>query len=351
LASADQPTGLLASDRPANFVDPALDDSVRPLPPIEPFDGSAPAAQDQTPQTPGGPGMGYGMGGRGAPGYSVLWFPGAAVKGTDDRWAMVGQDFRFMAPMRQDGPNILMLSGGVSQRLIDTDVLMPDSRAAYPDNLWNVTLGLMYMRTLSEGRMFSCGVNIGSASDRPFGSINEMNVSTMAMYRRPSGPRNAWTFGVMYSPTGEIQFPIPMVSYFWNPSDQFQANLGVPFMATYRPSDRWTFEASYMPIHTINARALYKLSDRLRLVGGYSWSNEAYSLYDRTNDNDRFFLYDQRVSLGIETRLNSWLTADLTGGYAFGRYSYVGAQWDSTQYDRVDIANGPFMILSAGLRR
>jgi hypothetical protein len=297
-----------------------------------------------------GPGMGPGMGNHGPVSYETIWFPSVPVKRQPSDWGLVGQNFSLMYPLWVDLPNALMITGGVNNRLIDTGAILPDSRQPYPDNLWNVRLGMMYMRQLDAGRMFSFGVNVGSASDRPFASIREMDVSVMAMYRRPSGERNAWTFGLMYSPMGEIQFPMPMISFNWNPSDKFNANLGLPFMFNYRPNDRWTFEASYMPIHTINAKCGYRLSDKLRIAGGYSWSNEVYMLYDRTDNSDRFFLYDQRVTLGLESPIASWLNVELTGGYAFNRYSYTGRQWDSVQYDRVDIDNGPFLMLRACFR-
>jgi hypothetical protein len=299
-----------------------------------------------------GPGMGLpGMGGQGPVSYKTTWFPGVSVKGQAGDWGLVGQDFSFMCPVWIDSPNAVMLTGGVGHRLIDTDVRLPDSQQAYPDNLWNVRLGLMYVRQLDAGRMISCAVNVGSASDRPFASLDEMNVGLMAMYRRPSGERNAWMFGLMYSPTSEIQFPIPAVSFNWNPSDQFQANVGVPFMFRYRPTDRWTFEASYMPIRTIKAGCSYRLTEEMKIVGGYSWSNEVYMLADRADNSDRFFLYDQRVKLGLESGLGRWVTVELAGGYAFDRYSYSGEQWDSHEYDRVDMASGPFLTLGASMRR
>jgi hypothetical protein len=298
----------------------------------------------------GPPGMGPGMGNQGPISFQSIWFPSVPVKGQAADWGLVGENFSLMHPLWVDLPNALMITGGVNNRLINTGAVLPDSHQPYPDNLWDVRLGLMYMRLLDAGRMLSFAVNVGSASDRPFASIEEMNASVMAMYRLPSGERNAWMFGLMYSPTSEIQFPIPSVSYSWNPSDQFHANLGLPFMFNYRPDDRWTFEASYMLIHTINAKCSYRLTDSLKIVGGYSWSNEIYMLYDRPEENDRFFLYDQRVSLGLESALYKHLTGELTGGYAFNRFSYTGAQWDSVQYDRVDIANGPFIILRGCLR-
>ena len=36
----------------------------------------------------------------------------------------------------------------------------------------------------------------------------------------------------------EIQFPIPSVSYSYNPSDQFHVNIGLPFLFIYKPTDQ-----------------------------------------------------------------------------------------------------------------
>lgn len=336
-------------------------DLIQRLPPVECPEALGPCfesevivvpdGQDEAGQKPPTGGPGQGPDAKPPVSYKVLWFPSVSLEGQQGTWGLVGQDFAFMAPLYMGPPNIVLLTGGVNNRLISTNAVMPDSHQPYPDNLWDVRLGLTYIRQLTEGRSLTCGINIGSASDRPFGSLQEMNVSGMAMYRRPSGERNAWLLGAIYSPTSEIQFPIPLVAYNWNPNDQFQANLGLPFSLSYRPDDRWTFEASYMLIHTINVKASYRLADWLKIVGGYASADDIYSLYDRQSNKDRFFLYNQRVSLGLESSLTKCATIELTGGYAFDRYSYVGRQWDSVQYDRVDIANGPFLMLNGSLRR
>ena len=299
-----------------------------------------------------GPGMpGMGPGGQGPISYRTFWFPSVPVKGQAGDWGLVGQDFSLAHPLWVDLPNTVMVTASVRNRLINTDAILPDSHKEYPSELWNAQVGLMYMRQLSGDRMIGGGVSLGSASDHPFASIQEMNVSMNAMYRIPSGERNAWMFMLMYSPMGEIQFPIPGVSYSYNPSDQFHANIGLPFMFSYKPTDRWTFEASYMLIHTIHVKAIYKIAERLNAFAGYDWSNETYMLQDRTNEKDRFFLYDQRVVLGLNMPVTSWLTAELVGGYAFNRYSFIGQQWDSVGTDRVDIDPGPFVSLSVSLRR
>ena len=106
-----------------------------------------------------------------------------------------------------------------------------------------------------------------------------------------------------------------------------------------------------MLIHTIHAKASYKIAERVNAFAGYDWSNEVYTLEDRVVDSDRFFLYDQRVTLGLDFPVTSWLSAELVGGYAFNRFSFSGSQWDSVGTDRVDIDPGPFMSFGVSVRR
>ena len=93
-----------------------------------------------------------------------------------------------------------------------------------------------------------------------------------AMLRIPQGEHNAWLFTLMYSPMGELNFPVPGVAFSWNPSPQFHANIGLPLMVMWRPTDDWQFQASYMLIRTIHLKAQYRFTRqaaglrRLRLV-------------------------------------------------------------------------------------
>jgi hypothetical protein len=194
------------------------------------------------------------------------------------------------------------------------------------------------------------GLNLGSASDRPFASIDEMFVAAMAFLRIPSGERNAWMLSVMYSPTNELRFPIPGVAYQYAPSDDFHLNIGLPFSIMCRPTERLTLEASYMPIHTIHAKAKYKIVDWLAAFAAYDWAFEAYSLADRVQFDQRFFMYDQRVAAGLESNIGEHGFVELASGLVFDRYSFEGRQWDTTQFNRVTFGNGPFVTLQAGLR-
>jgi hypothetical protein len=92
----------------------------------------------------------------------------------------------------------------------------------------------------------------------------------------------------MYSPVGNLNFPIPGVAYVWNPSDALHVSVGLPLSVVWRPVDDLTINLSYMPLTTVNARATYGLVDKVFVFGGFEWLQEAYLLADRENTQDRF---------------------------------------------------------------
>lgn len=322
-----------------------------PLPPQT----DVPSA-DKTPAGPkreGSP-MDLPMGGMGAGSgpfqYRTIWFPDAPVTGQAARWGMIGQDLSVMLPVYTSKPDFVCVSAGVDQRHIETSAQLLDTHREYPENLWNVRLGLNYFRTLDNGWVTGAMVNVGSASDRPFASINEITAGFIGFLRMPSGDRHAWLFSLMYSPTSELGFPLPGVALDYHPSDDFRANIGLPLSVMYRPAEDWTLDASYFPIRTIRVKATRRFGESLSVFASYDWSNESYFLYDRAEYDDRFFLYDQRVSLGVQYKLTPQLTLDFSTGYSFDRYSYEGNVWGTRQYDRVQLGSTPFAAFRTGWR-
>jgi hypothetical protein len=342
--------------------------SPRRLPPVEMEGITAsedapvlPPPTNEKPKANALPGMGMGMPGqRMSPfQYRAVWAPTTPVSGQNANFMMIDQSLSLAAPLGMPKKDDSMLgrpaggwilSASVRNRTIETEALMPDTDTPYPDELWNVNMGLMYFRKMDNDWSWGGGVNFGSASDRPFASIDEMFVGMMGFLRVPSGERNAWMFSVFYAPMGELRFPIPGVAYSYSPADDFQMNIGLPFSIKYRPLERLTLEASYMLIHTIHAKASYKLMDCFSAFAAYDWSNESYALADRIEYNQRFFMYDQRLTAGLESTILEHCTLELAGGLIFDRYSFEGRQWDTTQFNRVTFGNGPFVSLQVGAR-
>src|SRR5262249_27402391 len=148
-------------------------------------------------------------------------------------------------------------------------------------------------------------------SNEPFHSINEMTASVNAFLRIPQGEHNAWLFSLMYSPTNELNFPIPGIAYLWAPSEKFQAVLGIPFALNYRPIENLTLSFNYVPVRNLRARATYRLASRLRIYTGFEWSNQSYFPVPRPDDQDRLFYYDKRVLAGVQLPLGEHLALDV----------------------------------------
>jgi hypothetical protein len=301
----------------------------------------------------GGRGMG-GFGGdmhpRDSFRYGMTWFPTVGVHGQSADFEMFSEDLSFSHPLWADGTNAVSLSGGVRNQLIDSEAVLPQTGQEVPADLWNVNLGLRYSRLLDNGWITGGGVSIGSASDHPFWSIHEMNVGMNAMLRVPQNEHDAWLFTLMYSPTNELNFPIPGVAYSYNPSPQFHANIGLPFMLIWRPSAEWQFQASYMLLRSVHAKVQYRFTEWLCAVAAYDWSNEEYSLVDRPDLNDRFFIYDQRVSMSLQLVPMKHWTASLSAGYIFDRFLFEGTSFSPGNPDAVSLGAGPFAGLNLGAR-
>jgi hypothetical protein len=282
--------------------------------------------------------------------YSVLWFPSVPVQGQATDLQMVSENLSFTHPLWKDSLNALSLTGGVRNQLFDTSAILPETGQLLPEELWGVNLGLRYSRQLDDGWITGGGVSFGSASDHPFSDRHQDNVGMNAMLRIPQGEHNAWLFTLSYAPMGELNFPVPGVAFSWNPSPEFHANIGLPLMVMWRPTEDWQFQASYMLIRTFHLKAQYRLMDNLRAFAAYDWSNESYSLLDSPDVNDRFFIYDQRVSLGLQTPLWARWTASVSSGLVFDRYMFEGTSSNSSSSDRVDLGTGPFAALNIGAR-
>jgi len=277
--------------------------------------------------------------------YRAMWFPEAAVKGQPTNLSEEQQALSVTCPLWQDPTNEWSGTVHVRNELFQTSAILPNTGQAFPPDLWDVRLGTSYRHLFDNGWVAGGGLSVGSASDKPFHGIDEMTAGVNAFLRIPQGEHNAWLFTLSYSPTSELSFPLPGVAYLWQPSDCLRVNVGLPFAVWYRPVDKLTLEFSYMLIRTVHARATYWLLDRLRVYGGYDWSNEGYFLADRENTSDRFFAYDQRLTAGVQYFFNRQTLLDFAAGYSFDRFFFEGRQYSDNNLTRVDVGNGAFLSL------
>jgi hypothetical protein len=281
--------------------------------------------------------------------YRVTWLPDESVSGQPTHFGVVEQDASLRFPLWQTDCDELSGNVHVRAQIIHTGAVLPNTDQPFPDQLWDVRFGGSYRHQFENGWIAGASVNVGSASNEPFHSVNELTTGVSAFLRVPSGEHNAWLFSLSYSPTGELSFPIPGVAYVWVPSDDFRMNVGLPFMVWYRPTEDVTLEASYMLLTTIHARATYRLCQPVRVYAGFDWSNESWYLVPRPDDKDRLFYYEQRLSVGAQAHLGHALL-DVSTGYVFNRFYFEGHNYNDRHFNRVDVGDAPLLSLQAQLR-
>jgi hypothetical protein len=284
--------------------------------------------------------------------YRVTWFPSESVSLQNTNLGYVRQDFSLSFPLWQNRTSDEW-SAAVNLRseIFQTHAILPDTRQPFPDDLWNIRFSTTYRHLFDNGWIAGGSVSVGSASDKPFHSIDEMTAGVNAFLRIPSCEHNAWLFSLAYSPTGQLPIPIPGVAYVWQPSENFRANLGLPFQMMWRPVDDLTLDLSYMLLTTVHARATYRLCRPVRVYVAYASESEGYLLADRVSFNDRFFNVDQRLTAGAQIIFGPKASLDLSSGYVFDRYFFEGKNITSgTHFNRVDVGDAPFVSLQFQVR-
>jgi hypothetical protein len=354
---------LATAQTPPDVVPPP--DAVPP-PAILPTDAplsSAPVAPASTPEANAMEGAGRGGGGGFSPfmsatvgnaqyraDYRVVWFPDEPVKNQPTNLGYVQQDIGVTVPFWQDCANEVTGHLNARSEIFHTEAVLPDTGQRFPEELWNIRAGVTYRHLFDNGWIAGVTGSFGSASDDPFHSIHELTVGVNGFLRIPQGDNNAWLFTLSYSPTSELPFPIPGVAFVWHPSEYFMANIGLPFMLLYRPTDDLTLDLSYMLLTTVHARADYRIARPLHVYVGFDWSNESYYPVDRSDDRDRLFYYDKRLTGGVRYLFNPHWSVDLSGGYVFDRFYFEGQSYSDHNQNRIDVGTGPFMALQVVAR-
>lgn len=297
---------------------------------------------------------GTGMSGMAGPGggnrspfsATAFWIPESNIKGANDNLSVHGEGFQLAFPVQMSEGRFTLLTTRVNSTSINTTADLPGSPGTeFPEQLWNINVGLMHVRTLENGWSAGGLVSVGSASDQPFASIDEMNANLLAFLKVPVRERDAWNFAVMYSPLGQLNFPVPGISYSWNPSPQFSMNIGIPFSLRYQPDAWWTYEFSYLPITNVNATVRRKLTESWSLYGTFQTHNEGYQLADRTDDEERLYEFDQRLLIGSRWNIAPTWVVDLSAGYLFSRSYFVGDSFFDDDNPSLDVADAAMLQL------
>ncbi len=285
--------------------------------------------------------------------YSTEYNFGEDIGGQGTEMRFAEHDMRLRFPIWQDETREWTMSTRLKSLDFDTDAWLPDDRIPFvgddfPDHLWDIRLGTTYRQKLENDWLMGVDFTIGSPSDRPFASGNEIAVNTNGFLRIPDGDNNAWVFFLNWSNNREFwqYIPLPGAAYQYRPDDKLDLMVGLPFSSVrYRPLEWLEMDAFYFVPRTVRGRISLLPTENLRFYTGYEWGNERYFRHDRDDNDDRLFYDEQRVKAGVRWDITEALYVDFSGGYAFNRFFFEGEEYDDRHDSRINVGDGPFAAI------
>jgi hypothetical protein len=279
--------------------------------------------------------------------YRVTFYSDERVEGQNTRLGLTQHNFTLVTPLYQDSTDEWAVSARLRYQNYDTRARLPDSGQRLPGELYDARAGLSYRHKFESQWTLGGNLTVGSASDKPFNSEDELIVRAFGLLRVPNGERDAWLLSLTYASDEEIfhirHIPIPGVAYLYWPSDTFKAVIGVPFTSVeYKPFRPLTLEASYFPVRTIRTRATYVIFAPLRVFLGFDADHDSYYLADRGDKDDQLFYYEKRVIGGMRFDLRH-VGIELTGGYVFDRFYFEGERYAERNENRFRVHDGTFV--------
>jgi hypothetical protein len=229
---------------------------------------------------------------------------------------------------------------------------MPDSGDRLPDHLWDLSMSLFGRTRLENDWIAGLGLQIGSPSDKPFDSGDEWLVTVNATLQIPAQGRDSWIFLLNYSNARSFcrHIPLPGAAYAWNPSEEFQAVIGMPFsMIRAELADNVVLTANYLFPQTVDAQIEWRPIEQVGLFAGFEWDNDHWLRAGRADNDDLLFLYYKKVGGGVTWDLAEGVSLTAETGWAFDRFFFEGEDYDDRDNDRIDIEDGPFVSLAAKL--
>jgi hypothetical protein len=284
--------------------------------------------------------------------YRITHYPDERAEAQPGDFSVLQHRVSVFAPLWQSSEDEWTASAYVRRQEYETRAVLPDTGMRFPGELWDARVGAGYRHKFENGWIGGVNLALGSASDEPFASADELIVRAGALLRVPRGQRDAWLVSLLYA-SGEEYLagvPIPGIAYQYTPSDRFLAILGFPFSSVeYRPLEQLTLEGSYVPVRRVRARVTYAPLRPLRVYAGFDWDSEFHYLADRGDEEDRLYYYEKRLTAGVRFDLRH-VGVDVSGGRAFDRFYFEGEGYSDRHDNRIDVADGWFVSARVNAR-
>jgi len=251
--------------------------------------------------------------------YDGRYSPGANSSSfTDNR-------VNITAPVHTTGTDAVSLSLLGSAVHIGNPLTL-DSGRQVPADLYRLEAGVSYVSKLPENRNWGVRGSVGSASDKPFASLDDVTFSLGANYGFPASGNGFWRLSVVVSNNSLIgnYIPIPGVGYLYK-TDTFSGIFGFPVTSLqWTPLFPWSFSLGIFGPN-IHTEAAYGSIDRFQLFSGFYWTRQSYIPSERDNVKDRLTIEEMKASAGFRVPLGESLLAEVQAGPVFDRSIYIGS--------------------------
>ena len=119
------------------------------------------------------------------------------------------QDASVRCPIWQTDRDELSGNVHVQAQLIHTGAVLPNTDQPFPDQFWDVRVGVGYRHLFDNGWIAGANVSLGSASNKPFHSVNELTVGRERLPAHPVGRAQRLALLAELLADRRIEFPHP----------------------------------------------------------------------------------------------------------------------------------------------
>lgn len=209
-----------------------------------------------------------------------------------------------------------------------------DSGIKTPKELQRLDLGAQYSRALANKGFFGLRGSLGSASDRPFDTDEEVTFSLTSFYTRPEDTDRQWIWTVFLSNNNSFAnyIPIPGFIYLYK-TEGFTGMFGLPFMSLqWTPKVPWILSMSYF-ITNFNSEIAYGLRDKFQTFAGFAISQQNFLRAEREERKDRLFFNEKKVFAGVRSPLTQGVSGEVQSGISFDRKLKEGESFNDTHME------------------
>lgn len=232
----------------------------------------------------------------------------------------------------KNGKAFAMSAGG--GRITFNETQFFDDGQKTPRELHRVDLGAQYSSTLKNKAFFGLRGTIGSASDKPFYSKDEVTFSLSTFYTKPGEGRGQWIYSVFLSNNNSLANYIPIPGFIYLYRNQgFTGMFGLPFFSMqWTPKAPWILSMSFF-ITNFNSEIAYGLRDKFQTFAGFAISQQNFLRADREEKTDRLFFNEKKVFLGARSPLTNAISTELQTGLSFDRKLKEGESFNDTHLE------------------